>query len=84
MQGHCGLARFSLGSRVPRKFVRGHIVSGRPVTPLLLVCEFVAAFSLPLFNYNERYFCKKPAKLLPVGNFTAQKLWQLLIQSAGK
>jgi len=26
-----------LGTRFPRKFVRGHIVSGRPITPLLTV-----------------------------------------------
>ena len=25
-----------LGTRVPRKFVRGHIVSGRPITPPIL------------------------------------------------
>ena len=33
MQGHCVSGTINLGTSRPRKFVRGHIVSGRPITP---------------------------------------------------
>jgi len=33
MQGHCASGTIDLGTRGPGTFVRGHIVSGRPVSP---------------------------------------------------
>jgi len=35
MQGDCAPGRLILGTRGPRKFVWGHIVLGRPITPTL-------------------------------------------------
>jgi len=39
MQEHVSPGTINLGTRGPRKFVQGHIVSGRPITPPKNACQ---------------------------------------------
>jgi len=61
MQGHCVFGTIHLGTRGSRTFVRGHIVSGRPVTSPFEVRTLTTL--LPPLNLRSKLLKGMPGTL---------------------